>query len=78
MRKQEFLNLLEEEVLEIDPGTLNGSERLSHLEEWDSMAAMSFIAMVDEQFGFTLSAKRLAESETVEDLVALLGDKITM
>ena len=77
MTKREFLALLEE-IVEEAPGTLTGSEKLrEQLAGWDSLAVLSFIALVDEKFGTTVSPKAIAESETVNDLIELLHGKIT-
>ena len=77
MNKHDFLLSLHE-LLELEPYTLTGAEALEGLEVWDSLAVISFIAMVDEQFGITLSAERLRACQTVDDLAALLGDRITV
>ena len=75
MTKREFLSELEE-ILEADPGSLKGDEPLPGLEGWDSLAVVSLIAMVDEQFGVTLSPKEIAKAASIADIVRLLGDKI--
>jgi len=75
MTKREFLSLFEE-ILEAAPGTLKGDDLLPGMEGWDSLAVVSLIAMVDEQFGITLSPKDIAKAGSVADLVGLLGDKI--
>lgn len=76
MTKQEFL-LEMDELVEEAAGTLNGPEDLRDLEGWSSLTVMGFIAMVDEKFGMSVQPNRIAEAETVDDLAALLGDKIT-
>jgi acyl carrier protein len=73
MRRAEFLNLLDE-VLEKDPGTLQGPESLEEA-GWDSLAVVSFIALVDEHLGFTVPPARIVQCKTVDDLVALVSEK---
>jgi acyl carrier protein len=75
MTKADFLQLLNE-LLELEPGTLTGDENLKDFEIWDSMTVLGFIAMVDEHFGFTVSPERLAQSQTVNDLVELLDGRV--
>ena len=75
MKKADFLLLLED-VIEADPHTLTGNEILRQVDGWDSMAVMGFIALVDEQFDLNLAPKRISECKTVDDLIALLGDRI--
>jgi hypothetical protein len=38
---------------------------------------MSFIAMVDAELGMRVAGPRLAAAKTVDDLIALVGDKVT-
>ena len=69
MDHAQFLQKLQE-VLEL-PESLSGSERLDNLEGWDSMALISFMAMVDEHFGRKLSPRDIGACETVDDLYKL-------
>lgn len=75
MERNEFLLSLDE-LLELKPGTVKGSESLDSFEGWDSLAVISFMALVDEHFGVSLQPRKLAECKTVADLMALLGDRI--
>jgi len=76
MTKQDFLRELEN-VLELDVNSINEDQILDDLDNWDSLSVMTFIAMVDEKTGVTLSASKLADAKTVTDLIVLLGDKIS-
>jgi len=64
-----------DEMLELDPGSTQGSTRLADMEAWDSLAVMSFIAMADSDYGISLAAKAIAACRTVDDLVALIEEK---
>lgn len=75
MTKIEFLQQLDE-LLEKDPGTLQGPEVLEDV-GWDSLGVISFIALVDEQFEYTVPPKELMKCKTVDDLLALVGDRLT-
>jgi acyl carrier protein len=74
MTRAAFLLQLDE-LLEQGPGTLQGPETLADT-NWDSLSIVSFIALVDEHFGYTVPPKQLAQCKTVEDLIGLLGDRI--
>lgn len=77
MTKKEFLDHIEE-IIEADPGTLTGDEKLTDLKKWDSLAIVGFIAMVDEKFGITLPGKSIQQCKSIPDLVALIGaDRFT-
>jgi acyl carrier protein len=70
MTPAEF-NLLLDEMLELEAGTLTGAERLEDIETWDSLAVISFIALVDEQFGTLIESEKLASAGTIGDLYQL-------
>ena len=72
----EFLSRLET-AIDARPGTLQRGQTLNDIAEWDSVAVLGFIGMVDENFRFQVAAKDIAACRTVEDLAALLGDRIT-
>lgn len=72
MDTKDFLLALDE-MLELDPGTLTGTEALDELENWDSLAVISFIALVDEKLGTVVAGEKLAKAKTVADLLALAG-----
>jgi acyl carrier protein len=59
-----------QKILENPVDGLEGSERLEDI-GWDSLALMSFIAMVDEQIGRELSPRDVGRCETVDDLYKL-------
>jgi acyl carrier protein len=72
MSKAEFLAKVDE-ILELAAGTLQGPEKLEDLDNWDSVAMVSFIALADERNGARLNVKQLAACQTVNDLLALAG-----
>ena len=70
MTRDQAIRLIEEAVA-ADHGSVRGEETLETI-AWDSMASVSFIALVDEQLGRTLDAKVVAKCKTVSDLLAIL------
>jgi acyl carrier protein len=61
------------EILEED--SVRESDELNGFESWDSLAALSVIAMADEKFGVNATAQDLKGAETVGDLYALIQAK---
>ena len=61
-----------EECMDLEEGSLKSEDILEDYEEWDSVTALSIIAMADEQFHKTLSGDDLKTAKTVADLLALL------
>ena len=76
MTASEFLRTLEE-ALEVEQSLLVGPEQLDDLECWDSMSALTFMALADEKLEVELSGEQVLNAKTVNDLLALLGDKLT-
>lgn len=68
MEVQKKLNLLEE-MLEMDENTLSAEMELDDLDNWDSMAKLSLIVLMDENFGKTLSGEELKTFSTVQDIL---------
>lgn len=75
MKKTDLLIQLDR-MLDLPDGSLKGPEALASLEQWDSLATVSFLALADRSFGMTISPGDVANSETINDLTKLLGDKI--
>lgn len=75
MTKSELLHKIET-MLELDSGVLVGNETLEDIPNWDSLAIMGFIALVDKNFGYRIPGKQLMSCKTVAHLISLLGDRI--
>jgi acyl carrier protein len=69
MTSHEFLSEMDE-ILELPAGTLAGPEPLEQLEQWNSTAMISFIALADTN-GARVSARQVAGCATVRDLMRL-------
>jgi len=76
LERNELLPLLDE-LLELEPGTVKGSDTLDTFDGWNSLAVIGFLAMVDEKLGLTLEPRKLVACQTIDDLLGLLGDRIT-
>ena len=58
-----------EEAMEADEGSIQIDQQL----EWDSIAVVTFMALVDERLNKTISADALNKCESVADVVALVA-----
>lgn len=72
MTRQDALRLLEQ-TLDMGPHTLTGRENLRDLEGWDSLSTLAIIAMVDKELGRPLPGSRVAQCQTVDQLLELMG-----
>lgn len=71
MTEQEKIALLEE-TLELDEGTLSADTVLADVDEYDSMAKLSLIVMMDDEFGVKLTGDVIKGLETVADILNLM------
>ena len=58
-----------EEIMDLDEGTLTPATVLEDLEEWDSMAKLSVMVMMDDEFGKVLTGDALRALKTVQDIL---------
>jgi acyl carrier protein len=70
MDRAEATKLIEEAV-NADHGSLRGNEDLEDI-AWDSLASVSLIGAVDDQFGRIIEPARIAKCRTVQELLAVL------
>ena len=71
MNEKEFLVNLEE-LLEADAGTLNCTLELASLDQWDSLAFVSFIALADSKYGVKVAPSELRQCKIIGDLMKLV------
>ena len=69
MRKEELVQGLID-ILENED--VNENTPFRELDEWDSLAALSTISMVDDEFGVTINNKDLRSVETVGELYDMI------
>lgn len=60
------------EVMDVDPEKLTPETVLETMEEWDSIALISFIAMMDDEFEKIVKGSEIKEKKTVADLMAMM------
>ena len=70
IEKTGFLRIMDE-LLELSPGTLKGDEALKNFELWDSVALISFMVTIKENYGIIVAPKEVWACATVNDLMAL-------
>jgi acyl carrier protein len=75
MTATDFLRKLEQ-TLELDPGTIAADDVLSEVGWWESMAAILFIALADQELDVSVTGADVKTCRTVADLLRLLGDNI--
>ncbi len=72
MSEREKLALLED-MLELDEGDLTVDKALDDIDEYDSMAKLSLIVLMEDEFGIKLTGDVIKGFETVGDIVAMMN-----
>ncbi len=71
MTDQEKIAMLED-TWEVDEGTLAADTLLEDVDEYDSMAKLSLIVMMDDEFGVKLTGDVIKGFKTVGDILKLM------
>lgn len=72
MTQEEKIAMLED-MLELENGALSAEMNLSEISEYDSMAKLSLIVMMDDEFGKKLTGEQIREFNTVQDILDFMG-----
>jgi len=72
MTKEDKIAMLED-ILELDNGSLKPEMELKDIAEYDSMAKLSLIVMMDEEMGKKLTGEDIQCFNTVQDILNFMG-----
>lgn len=72
MSEKEKLAMLEE-TLDLEEGTLAADTVLADLDEYDSMAKLSLIVLMDDEFGVKVTGDMIKGFKTVSDILAVMN-----
>ena len=68
MTNEEKIALLED-MLELEAGALTPETVLADIEEYDSMAKLSLIVLMDDECGKKLTGEQIREFKTIQDIL---------
>ncbi len=57
------------DLLELEIGEFYPETNLDDLEEWDSLAAISYVVMMDEEFGVVANPIDIKNFKTIQDIL---------
>lgn len=61
------------DVLDMDRSDFSLDTVLVELDNWDSVAMLAFMAMMDERFGKTVKGADIRNFKTVQDAINFMG-----
>lgn len=65
---EEFIRNFSEIFDDCDPASLSSETKFRELDDWDSIAGLSVIGMIDEEYDVTLNAEDMKACQTIEEL----------
>jgi acyl carrier protein len=72
---KEFIVNFAEQFDETDVSEFTAETSFKDLDEWDSMVALSVIAMVDEEYEKTINGDDIKAAKTIGDLFSTVESK---
>jgi acyl carrier protein len=72
----EFIQNVEEQFMETEPGSIHETTEFRNLEEWSSLIALMIIAMVDEKYDVILSGDDIRNSNTIQEIYTIVHSKV--
>ena len=75
MELEDFTQKFADCFHQTDPATIQPATEFRKLEEWGSMMALIVIAMIDADFGKTITSEDLKNAVTVSSLFEIVKNK---
>lgn len=72
----DFTQKFAEQFDETDASEFSAETSFRDLDEWDSLIALSIIAMVDEEYAVKLSGDDIRTSQTIQDIFNKVQNKL--
>ena len=72
---EKLINIIEESLYGIDPGTVSEDSNIVQLKEWDSLALLSLTDSIDMEFGVLLKKEDIEGAQSVAELWQLIKVK---
>ena len=73
---QEFINNFADQFEDLDASALTPETDFKQVDGWNSLVALSVIAMIDEEYDVTLKGNDITGAKTIEDLYNTVQSKM--
>lgn len=73
---KEFISNFADQFDDLDASILTPETEFKQLEDWNSLVALSVIAMIDEEYDVTLKGNDITGAKTIEDLFNTIQSKL--
>ena len=75
MEINEFVKNFAAQFEKTDPGLFTVQSKFRDFDEWDSLIALSVIAMADAEYGVIIKGDDIIKSQTIEDLFNIMKSR---
>ena len=75
MEIKDFIENFAEQFEETEASVFTPNTKFKELDEWNSLIALSIIAMVDEEYDVTLKGDDIRQSDTIQDLFNIVIER---
>ncbi len=75
MNIEEFIKHFAEQFDEINAADVSSATKFKELDGWDSLVAISLIAMVDAEYGVKLTGDEIRNAQYVSELFEIVKSK---
>ena len=75
MELQNFIQNIVDLFDDIDTSNFSALTDFKDNDEWNSLLALSVIAMVDEEYGVIITSDEIKQAKTIEELYMILKTK---
>ncbi len=76
MEIKEFINHFEDVLEDTEISTLKPETNFRELEEWSSLAALSTMAMISDEYDIAITADEMRSTTTFQQLFDLVSSKL--
>ena len=72
----DFIKKIENEIEEIEPGSLKPDTNYRNIPGWSSMHALIIIALIDTEYNVTITGSDIRSCQTVNDLFTIVKSRV--
>ena len=76
MEIKDFISNFADQFDDLDASVLTPETEFKQLDDWNSLVALSVIAMIDEEYDVTIKGDDIRNAKTIEDLYNNVKSKV--
>ena len=76
MELNTFIENFADQFEDLDPSVLSPETEFKQLDGWNSLVALSVIAMIDDEYDVTIKGDDIRNSKTIEALFSVVKERL--